>query len=186
MAVRTAAHPVLRSLARGDPLDQAEVPDLLDIVTERVLARRRAGHPIDDLALYAKQAARNVFKDWLRSKRRQRAHVHHHVSDESSSTSFVDRLYDSASLTPSSLVAQRDDQRRHAPMIRDAFASLSPMERAVLDLRFVEGRSSAEVAQILGYKSSGVVDTTVSRAREKLRNRLPQSLMDPILGTVFG
>lgn len=185
MAVRDAAHPVLRSLARGDALDQAEVPDLLNIVTERVLARRRAGHQIDDLALYAKQAARNVFRDWLRRKRRQREHVHRHVSSESS-TSLLDRLYDSNSLTPSSLVAQHDDQRRHAPMIRDAFASLSPTERAVFDLRFAQGRSSAEVAQILGYNSPGVVDTTVSRARKKLRDRLPQSLMDPILGTVIG
>ena len=81
-----------------------------------------------------------------------------------------------ASLSPSSRAIQRDDQRRHAPMIRRAFANLAPSERCVLQLRFDEGRSSAEVADLLGYKSPAVVDTIVSRARKKLDDQLSPSL----------
>jgi len=84
-------------------------------------------------------------------------------------------------LTPSSLVAESDDRRRHAPLILEAWESLTAAERAVLELRFVEGRPSAEVAEALGYKSAAVVDTTVSRARRKLVDRLPPSLMGPLL-----
>ena len=67
-------------------------------------------------------------------------------------------------------------------MIRRALANLAPSERCVLQLRVVEGRSSAEVADLLGYKSPAVVDTIASRARKKLGHELPWSLMCPILG----
>ncbi|MGH8991306.1 MAG: RNA polymerase sigma factor [Acidimicrobiia bacterium] len=181
MVVQEAAKPVLRALAGADPVDHDQVPDLLATVTERVLRRLRRGAEIEDLVTYAKQAARNVFSDWLRSKRRERTHRHRDGGPESLSTPLAERLA-ASSLTPSSAVVRRDDQRRHALMIQAAVAGLSAKERAVLQLRFVEGRTSAEVAEILGYRSPAVVDVTVSRARKKLRDQLPPSLMGPILG----
>ncbi len=182
LEVREAAEPVLRALAGSDAVAQAEVPDLLGTVTVRVLARLRPGHDIENVAAYAKQTARNVFKDWLRSKRHHGRHIHRDANRDSSSTPLTEHLYNRASLTPSSLAALHDDQRRHAPMIEAALASLTATERAVLGLRFGDGRSSAEAAEILGYRSAAVVDTMVARARRKLRDRLPQSLMGPILG----
>lgn len=179
--IQQAAEPVLRALARGNALDHAEVPDLLATVSERVLRRIRQGSEIEDLATYAKQTARNVFTDWLRSQRRGRRHRQPDEGPRSLSTPLVERLATS-SLTPSSAVVRRDDQRRHALMIQAALAGLTAKERAVLELRFGEGRSSAEVAAILGYRSEAVVDVTASRARRKLRDWLPPSLMDPILG----
>lgn len=102
----------------------------------------------------------------VRSKHRHRKHIARDVGADSLSTPLVERLATS-SLTPSSDVVRRDDQRRHAPMIVVALANLSEMERTVLKLRFVDGRTSTEVAELLGYKSEAVVNITVSRARNE-------------------
>ena len=173
--IQQAAEPVLRAMARGDPYERAEVPDLLNTVLEKVLRRLRDGRRIDDLAAYSKQTARNVFNDWARTKDREQEHTHRDADRDGSSTPLAEHLA-TASLSPSSRVIQRDDQRRHAPMIRQALANLAPTERCVLHLRFVEGRTSAEVADLLGYKSPAVVDTIVSRARKKIDDQLSPSL----------
>ncbi len=125
---------------------------------------------------------RNAFNDWLRSKRRQREPIHRDVSGEPSSTPVIDRVVDRLGRTPSSLVADDDDRRRQAPLIQAAWKSLTGVERAVLELRFVQGKPSSEVARLLGYRSAAVVDTTASRARKKLASRLPPSLMAPLIG----
>ena len=148
---------------------------------EKVLRRLRDGRRIDDLAAYSKQTARNVFNDWPRSKGREQEHTHRDADRDGSSTRLAEHLA-TASRSPSSRVIQRDDQRRHAPMIRQALADLAASERCVLHLRFVEGRSSAEVADLLGYKSPAVVDTIVSRARKKLRDQISPSLIGIVIG----
>lgn len=66
-------------------------------------------------------------------------------------------------------VADRDALTR-------ALASLSPRERAIVVLRYLEDMSERDVADLLGI-SAGTVKSTASRALQKMR---PQPTPDPI------
>lgn len=182
LRARAAAEPVLLALAAGNPADLQQVPDLLSRVTERLLALDQAGRPIADVERYAKQAARNAFRDSLRARRRQRVVGPGAGSPSESAAPLVERLVDRAARTPASLVADDDERRRHAPQIKAAWEALTPTERAVLGLRHVEGRTAVEVAAVLGYRSAAVVDSTASRARRRLRDLLPEAVVEAVLG----
>ena len=56
-----------------------------------------------------------------------------------------------------------------------AFGMLTPREREVLSLRYIEGRSYAEMADILELPL-GTVSTLIYRAKRALRAALPQNL----------
>jgi RNA polymerase sigma-70 factor (ECF subfamily) len=60
-------------------------------------------------------------------------------------------------------------------MVLAALAKLSAREREVIVLRDLEGRSSGEVAGILG-SSEGTVRSQLSTGRVKLRNYIEASL----------
>jgi RNA polymerase sigma factor (sigma-70 family) len=169
-----AATPVLRALTRNDPYGRDELEDLLATVTAKVLGRLNQGPPVEDVARYAKQVARNTFNDWLRHRQR---HPETPWPNRSDGEPVSFRAQQSS---PSSVVARRDDQRRHAAAIRDGLDALSGTEREVLRLRYEEGRSAADVAKQLGYKNAAVVDTVAARARKKLADGLPPSLIDKV------
>ena len=177
--VQEAAAPVLRALAGGDPVDLDELPGLLDEVTAKVLQHIESDRGVDDVPQYAKQVARSTFIDWLRSKRRHRAHMQLPV-DRDPLTSELDELYSRTEMTPSSLVVHADDQRRHRPMIKAALDTLTQREREVLHLRFVARKPPAEVAELLEYKSAASVNSTVDRIRDKILAELSPSLRDPL------
>ena len=170
--IQEAATPVLLALTRGDAHARDQLEDLLSTVTAKVLGRLTREPPVEDLEHYVKQVARNAFNDWLRHKQR---HPEDLLSDGSLSNN--NQL---PQTTPSSLAVRRDDQRRHAAAIREVMERLSGAEQAVLRLRYGDGLSAAEVAAQLGYKSAAVVDTIAARARKKLAERLPQSLIDKV------
>lgn len=59
----------------------------------------------------------------------------------------------------------------------DALADLEPLDRAVLVLRYLDDRSVAETAEVLGV-SPGAVRNRAMRALERLRGQLGTSLHD--------
>jgi RNA polymerase sigma-70 factor, ECF subfamily len=72
-------------------------------------------------------------------------------------------------------VAVPDEQGPSAADIRRALDQLAFNQRAALVMRELEGRSYAEIAQVLGL-SVGAVETLVFRARRALREQLEGSL----------
>ena len=61
--------------------------------------------------------------------------------------------------------------------LRDALAELEPLDRAVLVLRYLDDRSVAETAEVIGV-SPGAVRNRTMRALERLRRELGTSLHD--------
>lgn len=63
--------------------------------------------------------------------------------------------------------------------VAEALAQLPPDERTLIVLRYFEGLSYAEMAEILG-KPSGTIGSELNRARQKLRDVLaPEALITP-------
>ena len=178
--VREAAEPVLRALAGGDPVDLDELAGLLDEVAAKVLQHIESDRGVDDVPQYAKQVARTTFIDWLRSKKRHRAHMQLPAHRDPLTSELTEELYSRTEMTPSSLVVHADDQRRHRPMIKAALDTLTQRERDVLHLRFVAHKPPTEVAELLGYKSAASVNSTVDRIRDKILAELSPSLRDPL------
>lgn len=78
-------------------------------------------------------------------------------------------LIGSAAPEPTPEVAASDRENRLA--IRDAVASLNPMERAVIELAYREDLTQAEIAIRLGWPL-GTVKTRTRRALRRLRDRV--------------
>ena len=163
-AAQAAAQRVLNALAIGQGDAKASLADMEAAVLERVFRKLQAGEEIHDVKAYAKQVARRIYVDWHRQRARDKRY----------------KPVDPPLMTPASLVVQNDDQRRHAADIQRALAGLSALDQAVVQLRD-EGSSSAEIAELLGYKSAAVVDTKLSRIRRRLEHELPMSLVGPWL-----
>src|SRR5438552_16132292 len=68
-----------------------------------------------------------------------------------------------------------DDEAPSAEDIRRALGQLAFNQRAALVMRELEGRSYADIAEILGV-SAGAVETLLFRARRALREQLEGSL----------
>lgn len=71
--------------------------------------------------------------------------------------------------------ASIDDQRHITQIdVRGALATLDPDEQAILLLRYHEGHSYQEIADVLGC-AEGTVASRLNRARQKLKDRLSTS-----------
>jgi RNA polymerase sigma-70 factor (ECF subfamily) len=70
-------------------------------------------------------------------------------------------------------MAARDEIAEHGEWrdVSDALDALKPEQRDIVHLRLIEGRSVAEVAELLG-KTAGVVKVTQMRALKTMRKRL--------------
>ena len=181
--VSRAARPVLSALAGGTPAVKADdVDDLLSIVVEKVLRRLGREPAIEDLAAYSKKTARNAFNDHVR--RRSADDVLASRDDAADGQGIgpwtVAHLVSAAS--PSDQVIAREDALRHSQRITWALQQLSVAERSVLFLRHEQGLDGEEIAELLGYKSAAVVDSTATRARTKLQRYLSPSLVGWALG----
>ena len=150
--VVATAHSLFRSaLALTGNRERAE--DLLQIVLARGArhwSRIRDNNPEAYLrtGLYREQVS------WWRSRRRGRE-----VS--------VEHLPELA------VTADPTAQIDLGLMLRQALAGLAPRHRAVLVLRYLEDRTDAEIAEILGCTES-TVRSQAARARARLRKLCPE------------
>jgi RNA polymerase sigma-70 factor, ECF subfamily len=69
--------------------------------------------------------------------------------------------------TPDSVLEQKERER----IIQNAISALPGMQKAIIVLRDIEGKSYEEIALITGRKI-GTVKSTLARARETLREKL--------------
>lgn len=137
--------PALFRVAYALTEQQYAAEDLLQIALERVVLRWRR---IDNPGAYARKIIYHEYARWWRRWRWRELPM-------------SDPPYRSATADPSEQVLLR--QALHA-----ALRQLPPRQRAVLVLRYLEDRSEAEVADILGC-SVKTVSSQSSRALRRLR-----------------
>lgn len=133
--------------------NQHDAADLVQNVMERVGARWESldGRGIEMYA-YVKRAMANDHISWWRRRRRE------HLVDE----------------VPELPVDPRYDTLENEPLWQ-ALRELPPRQRAVIVLRYYEGRSEAEIADFLGVRP-GTVKSQASKAMATLRTRLGESV----------
>lgn len=145
----------------GRHLNREECEDVAQDVIERYLGQvQRAGKP-DNPGAWIERAVRNAVIDRVRAERRRPA-----VAGDDAVGAAVDRVLALAEETRSAsfmAIAHR--------LVDEALAPLSPEDRTVLQLRFVDGLTAKETAAELRI-SPAAVDQRVRRARERLRTSL--------------
>ncbi|SHG01478.1 SigE family RNA polymerase sigma factor [Streptoalloteichus hindustanus] len=107
---------------------------------------------------YVQRAITNTFTSWLRRKARRHQEL---------PTAELPERPDEWD-TQAEVVA-RDEFDRSLVTLRAALGSLTPRQRSAVLLRYVDGRTEAETARMLGC-SVGTVKSTVCRALARMRN----------------
>ena len=79
----------------------------------------------------------------------------------------IDAALVDSKYTPEELLQDQDNSR----LLRDCLTRLAPKDKELLELRFIEGLSVAEVSQLLGIRSN-LVHQRTHRALERLRQQL--------------
>ncbi len=124
--------------------------DARDVVQEVFLRAFRSWHGFQGQSsakTWLYQIARNHIYDLLRKKRRERTHTETHV--------VFDGVTNMETLIE----------------LEDALSRLQPSHREVLNLRWLQDMSIAEVSEVLGWSESKV-RVTFHRAKHKLREML--------------
>lgn len=132
-----------------------DLPTAEDVVQDAfagLVGRYGDGADVNNLMSYLRKAVVNNAGSVLRRRRVARAYV---------------APYEPAVNGPESNAILADEHRE----VLAALRRLSPRQREVLVLRYWEGRSEAEIAEILGI-SQGTVKSTVSRALVALNEHL--------------
>lgn len=75
--------------------------------------------------------------------------------------------------SPSNIVIRREDQAEARERYQDAVASLTDKERVMLYLAYGIEMSTAEIAELMEYKSAKVVATKLGQIRAKLAGGQP-------------
>lgn len=119
-------------------------------------ALRKNGGPKTNLRAYLYRVAHN----WITDQYRRQV-PHQNVED-------IDQQADPASTT-----SQIVDQRFEREKVRQAIQRLTPDQRQVVILKFLEGWSNAEVAKSIN-KPVGAVKALQHRALQTLRQRLTE------------
>ncbi len=128
--------------------------DLLQSALEKVAVR---WHRIEDPERYVKRVMYHEYVSWWRRRRRETAFLDTALADSSQGADPTDHA------------AMVD--LRHA--VRQALAKLTPRQRAVLVLRYLEDCSETEVARMLDCSPS-TVSSMASRALRRLRTLCPE------------
>jgi RNA polymerase sigma-70 factor (ECF subfamily) len=137
-----------------DDHDLAE--DCVADTFHRFLITMRKGTPVENIRAYLYRIAHNWITD----------HYRHHPSLV---VSLENGKHSDPEGNPSHLVAQKLDRQR----VRAALLRLSAEQRQVIELRFMENWSHAEVAEALG-KSVEATRALQYRAVEALRQILAE------------
>jgi len=146
----------LRSLLRGIVRDQGLAEDLAQEAFSRVHQRAHTYHGKGSFVGWLRRIAVNLAKDALRRRARGKA-----VSlDDDSSPDVIDRQPGPAAVLGSKFLSQE---------VRDAIATLSEEHRAVVLMRFFDGKSMQEIADDLGCPA-GTVKSRLHYALQHIRN----------------
>ena len=167
-------------MAAGTPGAHNDVDDLLQDVVERVLRKLMDEHAIDNVPAYVKKTARTAFIAWVTKRGREVLAPADRAG--SLSTPFFEDRPDGSGRSLGSLRVSAERHVHNSKEIDRCLALLTPVERAVLVLRHGDEVSGARIAEQLGYKSAAVVDVTANRARRKLKECLPYSVLEALLG----
>lgn len=139
-----------------DDADLAE--DCVADTFHRFMLAIRSGTNFENMRAYLYRIAHN----WITDHYREQPQLPSFLNDEAHS---------SPEDNPSQLVAQKMDRQR----VRAAILRLSPEQRQVIELRFMENWSHYEVAETLG-KSVEATRALQYRAVEALRQILSESI----------
>ena len=139
-----------------------EVEDMVGDVFLKVVAKLDQYHPVKaaSFSAWVYRIAHNTIIDYYRKKK----DVFVSASEEEEGERFWDALPDHHLLLPSEDV----DQGLERDKIHEALGKLRPNYREILDLKFLEGFSNYEIAEITG-KKEGNVRILQMRALEELR-----------------
>ena len=141
-------------------VDDAE--DVLQTVFTRLLRRKSIPNLGEGARAYLNRAAVNAALDIIRSKKGARAVPLEDIG-----------------AVPGTHPANRPDQVRSskelARWLRDAIGRLSPKPAEMFVLRFMEGYSNQEIAELLGT-SAGTIAVTLHRTRVRLQEEVSSFL----------
>ena len=142
---------------------ESDAEDVTQSVFLRLMANQHVPRLRDEPGPYLRRAATNAALDMLRRRKTSRA-----VPLEPESGRLAD-----AGAGPERELAGRALHAR----LREAIAGLSPRAAEVITLRFIEGLSNGEIAEVL-ETSTAVVAVTLHRARRDLRRAMQDVLGD--------
>ena len=138
-----------------------------DLAQETFIKAHRALHTFDPsrrLASWLFKIANNTAIDYLRKKQLPTEALD---SGDSERRSWIDSVEDDTSLS----AQRRIEGQQLGELLAQTMARLRPDYREVLTLRFVEGLSYVEVAEVTG-QPLGTVKTKIHRARRELATLL--------------
>lgn len=145
----------LRSMLRGIVRDQGIAEDLAQEAFSRVYQHAHTYQGKGSFVGWLRRIAVNLAKDSLRKRAKGKA-----VSlDDDASPDVVDRQPGPAAILGSKFLSQE---------VRDAIETLSPEHRAVVLLRFFDGKSMQEIAEDLGCPA-GTVKSRLHYALQHIR-----------------
>jgi RNA polymerase sigma-70 factor (ECF subfamily) len=156
--------------------DRALAEDLAQEGFLRVYQRLDTYDPARKFSSWFFQVLRNITIDHLRVHRLPTASLDA-LADEGHQAAGVDR----ASASPEELTGQRE----LASMMSAALHRLRPEYRQVVVLRYQEGLTHPEIAEILGVPS-GTVKTYLHRARKELAGILAEQGLGPPVAPARG
>ena len=131
-----------------------DAEDVLQVIFLRLLRRSLPPDLQRNPAGYLYRAAVNVSLDTVRSRNRRKT------------TNGVERVL--VAVQPTVEESPEDEARRR---LREVVAQLKPRAVEILVLRYVHGKTDAEIAKMLGT-SRGVIAVTLFRARARLKKLL--------------
>jgi len=150
--------PLVYRLAFGMLRSQSEAED----ATQEVFLRmHRSFHTFDPTRPLAPWVARTAYHACLRRLEPSRLR---RASGEPEEREVLEAIEDPAQPSPEQQVAQREA----LGLLARALAGLSAQDRVLLDLRYREGLSDAEVSEATGMPVN-TVKTRIFRARARLR-----------------
>lgn len=132
----------------------SDAEDVLQTVFLRLVRRDADAAAVTNMSSYLHRAAVNSALDLMRS----RSHAASVPLDD-----VAPMLAENAALSPDRAHSSAEARE----WLRGAVARLSPQAAEIFSLRFFEGKSNTEIAEIVGT-TPGTVAVTLSRARDRV------------------